>query len=162
MQNDLPKEEILLEWKAPLRVVVPKSREHTITLIAIVSVVALVLFLAEGVMPVILIGALFFLYWNLQKMPQNEAVYKLSNLGIHLEGLFYPWETFTNFWEEKRGNYEVFVLGHNLRGSRTTLFITPDIKEESEKLLVEKLKKEELPQTGGEKLMTFVASKLPQ
>jgi len=63
MQNDLPKEEILLEWKAPLRVAVPKSREHNITLIAIVSVVALVLFLAEGIMPVILITALFFLYW---------------------------------------------------------------------------------------------------
>lgn len=162
MQNDLPKEEISLEWKAPLRVTESRSREYTITLIAIVSVVALVLFLAEGIMPVILIGALFFLYWNLQKLPQNEAIYKLSNLGVHLESLFYPWDVFTNFWEEKRGNYEVFVLGHNLRGGRTALFITSDVKEKAEKILTEKLKKEELSKSGGEKLMNFVASKLPQ
>jgi len=162
MQNDLPKEEILLEWKAPLRVAVPKSREHNITLIAIVSVVALVLFLAEGVMPVILIGALFFLYWNLQKLPQNEAVYKLGSLGVHLESLFYPWATFTNFWEEKRGSYEVFILGNGMGGGRTTLFITVEIKEMAEKILIEKLKKEALPSTSAEKLMGFVSSKLPQ
>ena len=162
MQNDLPKEEILLEWKAPLRVAVPKSREHNITLIAIVSVVALVLFLAEGIMPVILITALFFLYWNLQKLPQNEAVYKLGSLGVHLESLFYPWATFTNFWEEKRGSYEVFILGNGMGGGRTTLFITPEIKKRAETILADKLKKEALPRSNAEKVMGFVSSKLPQ
>ena len=151
-----------MEWKAPLRVTVPKSREYNITLIAIISVVALVLFLAEGVMPVILIGALFFLYWNLQKLPQHDAVYKLTSLGIHLENLSYPWTTFTNFWEEKRGGFQVFVLGHNLGGGRTALFITPDVTEKAEKILADKLKKEVLPKSNAEKLMGFVSSKLPQ
>ena len=165
MQSDLPKEEkeeVLVEWKAPLRVTVPKSREYTITLVAIISVVALVLFLAEGVMPVILIGALFFLYWNLQRLPQHDAVYKLTSLGIHLENLSYPWTTFTNFWEEKRGGFQVFVLGHNLNGSRTTLFVAPDSKEKAESVLAGKLKGEALPPTSAEKLMGFVSSKLPQ
>jgi len=161
MQNDLPREEILVTWKAPLRVSVPKSREYIITLVAITSVVALVLFVAEGIMPVILIGALFFLYWNLQKMPTRDIDYQLTNLGVKIGEATFSWDNLSHFWEEKRGQYTVWILGHEA-GGRITLYTEANTQEKANQILSEKLKKEALPKPSGEKLINFVASKLPQ
>ena len=62
----------LLDWSAPARPFKRMNREFWVTIIAMAAIVGLILFFAEGFMPVILIVSIIFLVYVLTTVePEN-------------------------------------------------------------------------------------------
>src|SRR3989344_2388837 len=75
-------EKDLHSWKAPSRPFKKRGREFWVTVLSIAALLAFVLFLAEGVMPVILIISLVFLFYVLSTVTPEEIEYKITNRGV--------------------------------------------------------------------------------
>src|ERR1035437_3250582 len=71
----------LVTWIAPSRPFKRRDKQFYTTVFAIAGIVSLVLFLAEGVMPVVLIVAFVFLYYVLSTVPPENVEYKITNKG---------------------------------------------------------------------------------
>src|ERR1700690_777652 len=72
----------LLVWTAPARPFKRHDRQFYTTVFAIAGIISLVLFLAEGLMPVVLIVALVFLYYVLSTVPPENIEYKITSKGV--------------------------------------------------------------------------------
>ena len=82
----------LVTWTAPARPFKRRDRQFYVTTFAIAGIVSLVLFLAEGAMPVILIISLVFLYYVLSTVEPESIEYKITNRGIKIAGRLTPWQ----------------------------------------------------------------------
>ena len=71
-------EKDLAVWTAPARPFKRRDREFYITILAMGGIVALILFLVEGFMPVILIISLFFLFYALSTVEPEKIEYKVT------------------------------------------------------------------------------------
>src|SRR3989304_4840218 len=80
----------LVTWTAPSRPFKRRDRQFYTTVFAIAGIISLILFLAEGLMPVILIVALVFLYYVLSTVPPENIEYKITTKGVKaLRGSFF-------------------------------------------------------------------------
>ena len=79
----------LVTWTAPARPFKRRDRQFYVTTFAIAGIVSLVLFLAEGVMPVILIISLVFLYYVLSTVEPENIEYKATTRGIKIAVLWW-------------------------------------------------------------------------
>ena len=70
-------EKVLFSWKAPMRPFKARDREFWITTIVIAVIFGFILFLIEGVMPVILIVSIIFLYYVLSTVKPEEIGYAM-------------------------------------------------------------------------------------
>src|SRR3989344_3689539 len=76
----------LVSWTAPARPFKRRTRQFYVTTIAIVSVVGLILFLAEGIMPVVLLVALVFLFYVMNTVEPQGVDYKITTRGLSMAG----------------------------------------------------------------------------
>ena len=77
-------EKDLVIWTAPARPFKRRGRQFYVTVFAIAGIVSLILFLAEGIMPVILIISLVFLYYVLSTVQPEDIEYKVTTKGIRI------------------------------------------------------------------------------
>ena len=152
----------LVVWTAPARPFKRHDKQFYVTVISIASLVSLILFLAEGAMPVILIISLIFLYYVLSTVEPENIEYKVTNKGIKIAKTITPWEVMGRFWFGKRHdsdllNVEIFVLP-----GRMELVLDPSKKEEIKKTLSEYLVEEEIPPSRFDHMLDWFSKKLPQ
>ncbi|MDP1760059.1 MAG: hypothetical protein Q8L01_01165, partial [Candidatus Woesebacteria bacterium] len=91
-------EKDLVIWIAPARPFKRRDKQFYLTIISIAGLVSLIIFLAEGVMPVILIVSLIFLYYVMSTVQPENIEYKITNKGIKIAGKRTGWESFARFW----------------------------------------------------------------
>ena len=160
----MPEEKIekeLFSWSAPARPFKRRDREYYVTLLAIASIVGLVLFIAEGAMPVILLAALVFLYYILNTVEPESVGYKISTWGIRVANVLNPWENLRRFWfSERRGNW-LLVLETNGLSGRLELVINQDDLEKLRENLKEYLPEEKITPSFFDKTVDWVSQRLP-
>src|SRR3990167_8157189 len=100
----------LIAWVAPARPFKRRDRQFYVTTFAIAGIVGLILFLAEGLMPVLLIISLVFLYYVLSTVEPEKVEYKVTNKGIKIAGKDTFWPNLTRFWFTKRMDQEMMVV----------------------------------------------------
>ncbi|KKP31069.1 MAG: hypothetical protein UR20_C0044G0007, partial [Candidatus Woesebacteria bacterium GW2011_GWE2_31_6] len=81
-ENKPEVEKDLVTWTAPGRPFKRRDKQFYLTTISIVGLVSLIIFLAEGAMPVILIISLVFLYYVMSTVPPENIEYKITNKGV--------------------------------------------------------------------------------
>lgn len=156
---DLEKD--LVTWIAPARPFKRRDRQFYVTVVSIAAMVCLILFLAEGAMPVILIISLIFLYYVMSTVPPDNIEYKITNKGIKVLDKRVDWQYLGRFWFTKRYDSELLILETSFVPNRMELVITPESKEQIIKTLSEYLVQEEISPSNIDKLIDWFSKKLP-
>ena len=151
----------LVSWKAAARPFKRRDRHFYITVIAMALIVGVVLFFIEGVMPVVLIIALVFLFYVLSTVEPEEIEYAVSNKGVKVAGKKTDYISLGRFWFRHQYDSELLVIeAANLVG-RIELVIDKDKKTEIKKALSSHLNEEEIPPAYLDKAANWFADKLP-
>lgn len=155
-------EKDLVVWNAPSRPFKRRDKQFYLTTISIAGIVCLILFLAEGAMPVILIISLIFLYYVMSTVPPEVIEYKITNKGIKILGRRTDWENLGRFWFIKRYDNELLVVETNFIPNRMEVVIDSNQKEKIQKELSEYLVHEEISPSNLDKAIEWFSRKLPQ
>jgi len=159
VQNEPERE--LVSWKAPARPFKRRDKRFYTTVIAMAGIAGLVLFAIEGVMPVILLIALIFLFYVLSTVEPEEIEYVITNKGIKVAGKKTEWAYLGRFWFRHQFDSELVVIeAANLVG-RMELVMDKDKKDEIKKALSAHLTEEEIPPAYLDKAANWFAEKLP-
>ncbi len=150
----------LLSWTAPARPFKKRDRQFFVTVFAIAGIISLVLFLAEGIMPVILIVALVFLYYVLSTVAPESIEYQLTTKGIKVAGKLTIWQNLIRFWFGKRLDSEILFLDTFLLPGRMEIVIQPEIKEKLKKEISAYIPYEEVPASRLDKVTDWLGTKL--
>jgi hypothetical protein len=150
----------LFTWTAPARPFMQRDRQFFVSVFAIAGIISLVLFLAEGIMPVILIVAIMFLYYVMSTVPPENVEYRITTRGIKIAGKLTVWVDLINFWFGKRSGSEMlFIDSYNIPG-RIELVIKPEDKEVLKKEISAYLPFEEAPASRLDKVTDWLGAKL--
>jgi len=106
----LEPERVILSWKAPTKVVNRKPREFWVKLVAAATLLGFIFFIAEGVMPVILLISLLFLFYIMSSVEPESAQYSITTRGINISQQKNAWSLFTSFEILKRGEVNFLIL----------------------------------------------------
>ena len=161
-KSTLKPEKDLVVWTAPARPFKRRDKQFYMTTFAIAGIVGLVLFLAEGWMPVLLIISLVFLYYVLSTVQPEDIQYKITNKGIKIAGRITPWEVVVRFWFSKRFDSEILVIQIKTLPGRMEFVIDQRVKEQIKKELSGFVVQEEVPPSVLDKLTNWFVKKLPQ
>ena len=104
------KEQTLFSWKGPVRPFKTRGKQFFSTVILIASLLSIIGFVLEGVMPVFLIWAVVFLVFVLFRIPPEDIEYTISTKNIIIAGKKYPLETITRFWVTERWGSTLLVF----------------------------------------------------
>lgn len=151
----------LVSWRAPARPFKRRDRQFYVTVFAIAGIVALIVFLAEGLMPVLLIISLVFLYYVLTTVQPEEIEYKITNRGIRIDGKLTEWQFLNRYWFSKRFDSELLVFETPLLPGRVEMVINLDVKESLKKEISAYLPYEEVPASGFDRITDWFAKTLP-
>jgi hypothetical protein len=154
-------EKDLYVWKAASRPIKKRGREYWVTIFSIAALLAFVLFLAEGVMPVILIVSLVFLYFVLSTVNPEEIEYKITNRGVRIADKTTSWGLLTQYWFSKRMGSDILTFGtFNFPGRFELVIPEKDIQKVKE--VLQKYLPEETPvPTSIDKATSWLSKKLP-
>src|SRR3989344_7252250 len=155
-------EKELLGWKAASRPFKRRDKQFWTTIIAIAAIFGLILFLVEGVMPVILIISIIFLYYVLSTVEPENIEYSITNKGVKIANQRTDWEYLTKFWFTRRHDSELLVFEMNILPGRLELVISPKDKEKIKTLLTTYLKEEESPPSNIDRAANYFSRFLPQ
>lgn len=154
-------EKDLVTWVAPARPFKRRDKQFYVTTISIAGMFCLILFLAEGAMPVILIISLIFLYYVMSTVAPEDIEYKITNKGVKIGGRLTEWQFLGRFWFGKRFDSELLILETRMIPNRMELVIKSEVKGEIEKNLKEYLVEEEISPSNLDKAVDWFSKKLP-
>lgn len=154
-------EKDLINWVAPARPFKRRDRQFYLTTVSISGIVCLILFLAEGAMPVILIISLIFLYYVMSTVEPENIEYKITNKGVKIAGSRTNWENLGRFWFGKRYDSDLLVLETNFLPNRMELVVKSEMKGEIKKILDDYLVNEEVSPSNLDKAIDWFSKKLP-
>lgn len=152
---------VLYSWKAPTRPFKKRDREFWTTVIAIVFLVALILFFVKEWFLIAAVISLTFVYYVLSTVKPEEIDCVLNNKGVFYVGQLYPWEGFFRFWFSSQ--YDQKMVNLDMRGglvSRLSLMVgegdEAKIKETLSKYLTEETPNPTLIDNAGKWLQEKV------
>jgi hypothetical protein len=162
-QKIMPKpEKDLFYWKAPARPFKRRDRQFWVRLLAIAGVFGFILFLIEGVMPVILIISLMFLFYILSTVEPEQIEYTITNKGVKIADKTTEYGLFNRFWFSKRFDDEILVLETANISGRLELVIKSKDKDKIRKVLSEYIAEEKASPTRLDQVAGWVSKKFPQ
>lgn len=156
-------EKVLVSWIAPSRPFKRRNREFYITLLSIVGLIGAILFIIEGLMPAVLLAALFFLFYILSTVEPEKIEYQITTWGVRFAGKLTEWSNMGRFWFTDRLGSSLLILETYSIPGRVELVID---KDSSKKAIEDTLKKylihEEVPPNVLDKAANWASKKLPQ
>lgn len=151
----------LVTWEAPSRPFKRRNKQFFVTVFAMAGIVALVLFLAEGAMPAVLIISLVFLYYVLSTVEPDKAEYKVTTRGVKVSGKLTEWQYLNKFWFSKRFDSDLLIMDTRLIPGRIELVINPEDKDRIKKEVSSYIPFEEGSPSGLDKLTDWASKILP-
>lgn len=154
-------EKELYKWTASARPFKRRDREFWVTVLAIVAISALVLFLTEGVMPVMLLISLVFLFYILTTVEPDQIEYKITNRGIKIADKTTIWKDIKRFWFSKRFDSRLMILDLYMFPGRLELVVLEKDIDKLKKIMKEYVDEEEAPPSYMDRLAVWFSKKLP-
>lgn len=163
IQGDLVYEERdVLVWRSMERAYKMRGKEFFSTVVVLALLVSVILFFIEGLMPVMVIWAIFFVVWSANRTPPVETDHRLTTLGIRTGGSFFRFSEMRQAWvEEKYADRVLRIMLSKFPGQASLI-----IKKEDERKIIEYLAdkgviifKPDL--TKVERLVKWMGEKIP-
>ena len=155
-------EKKLFSWRAQGRPFKRRNRDFWVAVVAIAAIGGLILFIIEGVIPVILIIAVVFLFYVLSTVEPEQVDYSITNKGVKIADKNTYWEVITRFWFSKRQEASLLVFEMVTLPGRLELVINPKDKDAIKKVMLQYVPQEEAPPTNMDKAADWFSKKLPQ
>ena len=153
-------EKNLFSWKAPGRPFKKRDREFWIKLIAIVGLIGFVVYIVEGLIPVLLAISLMFLFYVLSTVEPEEIEYRITNRGVKIADKNTGWDVINRYWFAKRSGSDLLVLDLTVIPGRLDLVIGSKDKDSIRKALKEYLNEEKTTPSGFDKTADWFSKKL--
>ncbi len=155
------KEKIIFEWESYDRPHKVWSREFYSSVIVIAFLVSVILFFIEGVMPVIVVWALVFMLWAMNKTEPIITKNTMTTWGLRSVNKFYDYQRMSNFWLETK--WGTRLLRINLVDSPWhVVFVINSDLEEKIKSELEKVVPYMVPEpTAMDRFTKWLADKVP-
>jgi hypothetical protein len=165
--DEMPKrkvvpEESLFAWSEKSRPFERRSRDFYISLLSVAVLFGLLLFVIEGIMPVILLASLVFLFYVLSTHEPDQVAYEITNKGIRMAGKLTEWSKMGRFWFTDRLNHRLLVIETDVVPGRLELVVNNEVEEKIENILSEYLVNEEVPPSFFDKAASWASKRLPQ
>jgi hypothetical protein len=157
----IEQEKDLYKWTAEARPFKRRNREFWVTVIAIAGIAGLILFLVEGVMPVILIISLVFLFYILTTVEPGKIEYKLTNRGVKIADKNTSWNVIVRYWFGNRFDSTLLIFETDILPGRLELVINKSDKDKIKKALKNYVLEEETPPSYMDRTASWLSSKLP-
>jgi hypothetical protein len=100
----------LMEWTAPGRPFVKRSKQYFATALLIMFLVEIILFFFSQYMLMLVVVSLVFVSFALASVPPHDFHYKISTQGFFIEDSFYLWKELYDFFFTKQNGQEVLIL----------------------------------------------------
>lgn len=152
----------LVTWTAPARPFKRYGRKFYVTVFSIVGIISIILFIAEGAMPVVLLISLIFLFYVLSTVPPENIEYIITNKGVKIAGKETSWQNIVRFCFMTKSGGEVLVFDIISLPGRMELVITPEIKESLRKEISAYVPYEEIQPSTLDKVVNWIVKKLPE
>ncbi len=151
----------LVTWTAPARPFKRRDKQFYVTIFAMAGIFGLILFFAEGVMPVILVISLVFLYYVLSTVPPEDIEYQITSKGVKISGKLTNWQYLNRFWFSKRFDESLLVFESVTIPGRIEFVIKDDLKEKLRKEISAYIPYEEVPASSLDRLTEWFSKILP-
>lgn len=155
-----PRKELFV-WEAPSRPFRTRDKRFWTTIITIAALFSLILFVAEGAMPVILIISLIFLFYVLSTVEPDDIFYKLTNQGIEIAQSKTSWQQTNRFWFTRRFNNTLLILETFGFPGRMELVINDKDESKIRDIVSKFIPEEETPPSSMDKAANWFAKRLP-
>lgn len=157
---DSVQEKTLVSWSAPSRPFIKRNREFFVPLISAATLFGAILFLIDGIMPVLLVVAVMFLIYVLGTVEPQKVEYEITTWGVKTSGMLHRWELLGNFWINERPGGQVLVIAKFQFPGKVEMVLDTEKKNEVIEILEKFLVHEERPSTVFDKASGWVANKL--
>jgi hypothetical protein len=101
---------LLLEWEADDRPYKRLNKEVFSTIVAGAGLLGVILFIIDGVVPVVMLIAFLFLWYVLGTVKPRKVKHYLTTWGIETEDKVYFWEYMTRYWVEGSEGHRMLVI----------------------------------------------------
>lgn len=155
------KEKQIIEWESYDRPHKTWTKEFYSTVVVIAFLVSVILFFIEGVMPVVVVWALVFMIWSMNRVEPKLTKTTLTTWGIRSADRLYLYRDMDNFWFETK--WSTRLLRVNLNGTPWHVVFVIDPKEENKikDQVVRFVPMVEPVPTAGDKLTKWLGEKIP-
>ncbi len=153
-------EKVVFSWKAPTYAIRKKDRSFWVKLTAVVSLLGFIFFVAEGIMPVVLLVSVLFLFYVLSSVEPENAQYFITNKGINIANKKNSWEVFKCFRFVKKGNLDMLSLDIFALPGKIEIIINEKDKTKIENALTKYIPKDDAPQGRFDKASDWVSNKI--
>jgi hypothetical protein len=100
-----------IEWEAPGRPFIERSREYFYNGFLILAVLEILVYLVfKSIIFMLTIFSLCFLWFALSIVPPHKFYYKITSEGIRIEDYFYLWDELYDFYFIKHHSQEVLCV----------------------------------------------------
>lgn len=152
----------LVTWEAPSRPFKRRNSQFYVTVFSIAGIAGLVLFFAEGAMPVLLIISLVFLYYVLSTVDPEKIEYKITSKGIKIADKRTEWQFLNRFWFSERFGTELIVIETFQIPGTMEIVINSGMKDNLKKEISAYIPFEaKAPVSNFDKAANWFTSKLP-
>lgn len=158
-REDVKLEKELFSWRSSSLSFKKRDKEFWVKILSVSGLFAFILFLAEGVMPVILLISIIFLFYVIANIQPEIIVNKITNKGIRIADRLNKWEVFTRFWFVERGTDTFLVLETLNIPGRLELAVNSKDREKLEKILTQFIPKEETTPTKVDQVAEWISKK---
>lgn len=152
----------LVIWTAPARPFKRYGRKFYVTVFSIVGIISIILFVAEGIMPIILLISLIFLFYVLSTVPPENIEYKITNKGIKVAGKETSWQYIARFCFSSKTGSEILTFDTTTFPGKMELVINSDVKDRLKKEISAYVPYEEIPPSALDKVTDWIVKKLPE
>lgn len=155
-------DEVHFKWAAQSRPFKRRSREFYVSLISIAGLLGAILFLIEGIMPVLLLSSIILLFYILSTVEPEVVQYEITSKGVKFAGRLTPWENINSFWFVDRLGSKVVVFETTVIPGRLELVIDASKEKEIHEILSEYLPQSDVPNGVFDRATEWVGKRLPQ
>lgn len=156
-----PQEKTLLSWSAPSRPFKQRSRDFYVKIVSMSILFGVVLFIIDGIMPVLLIVALLFLFYVLSTVKPENIEYKITNLGVYVADKRTNWDMLGRYWFVNRMGADMLAIEAANIAGRMEIMVPDEHREKVEDVLSKYLIHEQVPPTFFDKAAHWASDRLP-
>jgi len=154
-------EVILLEWTSYERPQKKWSKEFYSSVLVMAFLAGVILYFIEGLMPVLVIGAMVFMLWAMSRTEPRLEKYALSSWGLKTKDRTYRFENMNQFWFESKWGGRLMRI--NLVGApwHLVIVINSESEDKLRKLMLQYVSYQEPPITWSDRLVKWLGDKIP-
>lgn len=150
-----------ISWSAPSRPFKQRTKDTHVTIISVAALFGLVLFIIEGILPVLLLVSMVFLFYVLSTVKPTEIDYDITDAGILIAGKATPWDTTIRFWFTERSGSSLLIIETLNFPGRLELIIKPELKGKIKTALMAYIPHEQGQPSFYDKAATFTNKIIP-